>query len=140
MGITKNHLYNIIVGDWYEFQIFEIIDARQQKYYMGTPVKRGVTRNADTLEELRQQLEMQVEPLNKFAEMFQDDYIEPVINVVYDLEKYNEIDDRYFYHSKSKLSKQKKKTKKKKKSTERVCTQTRPNNVNTNRWVNNRCH
>lgn len=140
MDITKNHLYNILVGGLYEFQIFEVIDARKQTYYIGTPVKRGGTKTADTIEELRQQLEMQVEPLNKFTEMVQDDETEPVINVVYDLEKYNEIDDRYFYHYEPKQSSKNKNTKKQKKPAKRVRTKTRPNLVNPSGWVKDRCH
>ena len=136
MTITKNHLYNILVGGLYEFRIFEVIDAAKQKYYIGSPVGRGGTKTADTIEELQQKLEMQVEPLNRFTEMVLGDP-EPVIKVAYDIEKYNEIDDRYFYRAEAELSKQKSKTrknKKRKKSPKRARAKIRPNDIQVIMW------
>lgn len=68
MKLTKTYLYNISVGGFYQFKIFEIVDARKQVYYIGEPVARGGTKIADTVEELLEKLKAQVPLLNKYVE------------------------------------------------------------------------
>lgn len=147
MQITKNHLYNILVGELYEFQIFEVVDAAQQKYYIGSPVGRGGTKVADTIEELRNKLEMQVEPLNRFSGVIaecskQIDSIDVDIEESneYDIEKYNELDDRYFYYTES-ISKNRN-SKKAKKTSKRVRNNGHRNHPRQNGWMMppSRCH
>ncbi len=147
MAITKNHLYNILVGGLYEFRIFEVTDAAKQKYYIGSPVGRGGTKTADTLEELRNKLEMQVEPLNRFSGVIaecsrQIDSIDVDIEESneYDIEKYNELDDRYFYYTES-ISKNRN-SKKAKKTSKRVRNNSRRNHPRQNGWMMppSRCH
>lgn len=146
MKLTKNHLYNILVGQVYEFQIFEVIDAAKQIYYIGSPVGRGGTKTADTIEELRKKLELQVEPLNMFTEVIEDcqNPIEPV-EKDYDIEKYNEIDDRYFCYSEPELPykpSKDKNNKKTKKPTKRTRTKSRRDHLRPNGWTmqTSRCH
>ena len=66
MKLTKTYLYNISVGEVYQFKIFEVIDAHKQVYYIGEPVDRGGTKIADTVEELQTKLESEVPLLNSF--------------------------------------------------------------------------
>ena len=146
MKITKNHLYNILVGQVYEFQIFEVIDAAKQKYYIGSPVGRGGTKTADTIEELHKKLEMQVEPLNRFTPIIKE--CQQSIDVVekdYDVEKYNEIDDRYFCYNEPELPQQKpknKNNKKPKKPAKRARTKSRRDHLRPSGWTmqTSRCH
>lgn len=66
MKLTKTYLYNICVGNFYQFKVFKVVDAHKQIYYIGDPVARGVTKLADTIEELREKLESEVYFLNKY--------------------------------------------------------------------------
>ena len=66
MKLTKTYLYNICVGNFYQFKVFEVVDAHYQIYYIGEPVGRGGTKLADTIEELRAKLETEVPLLNKY--------------------------------------------------------------------------
>lgn len=66
MKLTKTYLYNICVGNFYQFRVFKVVDAHKQVYYIGDPVARGVTKLADTIEELREKLESEVYFLNKY--------------------------------------------------------------------------
>lgn len=66
MKLTKTYLYNVSVGGFYQFKIFEVIDAHKQVYYIGEPVDRGGTKLADTVEDLKKKLEAQVPLLNSF--------------------------------------------------------------------------
>ena len=66
MKLTKTYLYNICVGGFYQFKVFEVVDAHKQVYYIGEPVDRGGTKLADSVEELRKKLESEVPILNSF--------------------------------------------------------------------------
>jgi hypothetical protein len=66
MKLTKTYLYNMYVGNFYQFRVFKVVDAHKQVYYIGDPVARGVTKLADTIEELRKKLESEVYFLNKY--------------------------------------------------------------------------
>lgn len=66
MKLTKTYLYNVCVGNFYQFRVFKVVDAHKQVYYIGDPVARGVTKLADTIEELREKLESEVYFLNKY--------------------------------------------------------------------------
>lgn len=66
MKLTKTYLYNICVGNFYQFKVFEVVDAHKQTYYIGEPVDRGGTKLANTIEELQKKLEAQVPLLNKY--------------------------------------------------------------------------
>lgn len=68
MKLTKTYLYNITVGGWYQFQVFLVVDAHKQRYFIGEPVGRGGTKIADTVPELHKLLEAQVPMLNKYTE------------------------------------------------------------------------
>lgn len=64
--ITKTYLYDIIVGDFYRFKVFEVVDAQKQVYYIGERINYGGTKLADSVEELREKLESEVPILNSF--------------------------------------------------------------------------
>lgn len=66
MKLIKNYLYNICVGGFYQFKIFQVVDGQKQMYYIGEPVKDGVTNTAEKIEDLRKQLDAQVPLLNSF--------------------------------------------------------------------------
>ena len=66
--ITKTYLYDITVGNFYNFRVYKVTDAHKRVYYIGEPVSHGGTKIADEIEELRKELEKQVEPLNRFLE------------------------------------------------------------------------
>lgn len=66
MKLIKNYLYNICVGGFYQFKIFQVVDGQKQMYYIGEPVKDGATNTADMIEDLRKQLDAQVPLLNSF--------------------------------------------------------------------------
>lgn len=68
MQITKTYLYNICVGGFYQFQVYQVVDAHKQRYFIGEPVARGGTKIADTIPELHKLLEAQVPMLNRYAE------------------------------------------------------------------------
>lgn len=68
MRLTKTYLYDICVGNFYNFHIYKITDAHKQIWYTASPVTHGGTRSADSIEELRKELEKQVEPLNRFLQ------------------------------------------------------------------------
>ena len=65
-SITKTYLHTTSVGGFYSFKIYEVVDAGGNVWYIGEPVGHGGTKVADTIEELRAKLELQVEPLNRF--------------------------------------------------------------------------
>lgn len=64
--IQKILIDTVIVGDYYMFKRYKIIDGIGQVYYVASPVGRGGTRLADTLEDLMPQLEAEVPILNSF--------------------------------------------------------------------------
>lgn len=64
--IKKEYLHTICVGGFYNFNVYKVTDAGKQVWYIGEPVGHGGTKVADTEEELRAKLELQVEPLNNF--------------------------------------------------------------------------
>lgn len=66
MKLTKTYLYNITVGEFYGFRLYQVVDAQKNIYYIGEPVDRGATKTADTIKELREKLEAQVPLLNNF--------------------------------------------------------------------------
>lgn len=51
---------------YYQFKIYQIVDARKMTYYVGEPIGHGGTKLADTLEELRKKLEWEIPILNEF--------------------------------------------------------------------------
>lgn len=63
---TKTYLYDIVVGGFYRFKVFRIEDAAHQVYYVGERTTHGGTVLADREEDIRPQLERQVEWLNQF--------------------------------------------------------------------------
>lgn len=67
MKLTKTYLYNITVGGFYQFRVFQVVDAHKQVYFIGEPVDRGGTKLADTFEELKEKLKAQLPLLNKYA-------------------------------------------------------------------------
>lgn len=68
MKLTKTYLYNITVGGFYAFQVYQVVDAHHQVYFIGEPVARGGTKIADTIPELHDLLSAQVPLLNKYTE------------------------------------------------------------------------
>lgn len=64
--VTKTYLYSIIVGDFYSYKVYRIVDGIGQTYYMANPVSHGGTVLADKEEEIKPQLEKQVPILNDF--------------------------------------------------------------------------
>ena len=68
MKATKNYLHNICVGNFFQFKIFKVIDGHKQVYYIAEPVSIGVTRLADTEEELKIKLEKDVPKLIQWLE------------------------------------------------------------------------
>ena len=65
--ITKTYLYNITVGGFYQFCVFQVVDAHKQVYFIGEPVARGGTKIANTIPELHDLLSAQVPLLNKYT-------------------------------------------------------------------------
>lgn len=63
---TKTYLYTTCVGGFYQFNVYKVVDAAHQVYYIGSPVGHGGTRLADTEEDLKKQLEAEVPILNDF--------------------------------------------------------------------------
>lgn len=57
-------MYSIIVGDYYAFNIYKVTDAAKQVYYIGSPQGHGGTKIADTVEELKKELEKEVPIIN----------------------------------------------------------------------------
>lgn len=57
-------MYSIIVGDYYPFNIYKVTDAANQVYYIGSPQGHGGTKIADTVEELKKELEKEVPIIN----------------------------------------------------------------------------
>ena len=68
MEITKNYLHNISVGNFFQFKVYKVIDARKEIYFIGEPMSIGVVRIADTEEKLKQILEKDVPRLIKWLE------------------------------------------------------------------------
>lgn len=68
MKLTKTYLYNITVGGFYGFRVYQVVDAHKLVYFIGEPVGRGGTKIADTIPELHKLLEAQVPMLNKYTE------------------------------------------------------------------------
>lgn len=68
MKLTKDFLYTISVGGFYQFNIYKVTDAAKQVYFIGEPVARGGTKTANTIPELYDLLSAQVPLLNKYAE------------------------------------------------------------------------
>lgn len=68
MKLSKTYLYNICVGGFYQFQVYQVVDAHHQVYFIGEPVARGGTKIADTIPDLHKLLEAQVPLLNKYTE------------------------------------------------------------------------
>lgn len=68
MKLTKTYLYNITVGGFYQFRVYQVVDAHKQVYFIGEPVGRGGTKIADQIPELHKLLEAQVPLLNKYTE------------------------------------------------------------------------
>lgn len=68
MKATKTFLYNIIVGDFYLFKVFKVVDAAHQVYFIGERTTRGGTVIGDTEEDVKKQLEAQVPLINRFLE------------------------------------------------------------------------
>lgn len=64
--ISKTYLNTISVGGFYQFRVYKVVDAGKHVWYIGEPVGHGGTKVADTEDELRAKLELQVEPLNNF--------------------------------------------------------------------------
>lgn len=64
--ITKTYLYDIIVGNFYRFKVYKIVDGIGQTFYTASPVSHGGTVIADTEKEIKPLLEKQVKPLNDF--------------------------------------------------------------------------
>ena len=59
-------MYSIIVGNYYAFNIYKVIDAANQVYYIGSPQGHGITKIADTEEELKKELEKEASILNNW--------------------------------------------------------------------------
>lgn len=66
MKLTKTYLYDIIVGGYYVFKVYRIVDASHRAYYVGERTNYGGTVIADKEENIRPQLEKQVPILNSF--------------------------------------------------------------------------
>ena len=66
--LTKTYVDTLCVGGYYQFRVYKIVDAAHNTYYMASPVGHGVTKVADTIEELKILLVAQVKPLNEFAQ------------------------------------------------------------------------
>ena len=66
--LTKEFLRLIIVGDFFQFKLFRVVDAAHQVYYIGERINRGATVIGDTVEDVERQLEAQVPLINRFLE------------------------------------------------------------------------
>lgn len=65
--LTKEFLRLIIVGDFYQFNLYKIEDAAHQVYYVGERINRGGTVIGDTEQDVIKQLEAQVPILNLYS-------------------------------------------------------------------------
>lgn len=63
--VMKTFIKTICVGNYYCFCIYKITDAVGRVYYVGEPVLHGVTRYAETEEQLKAILERDVKPMNQ---------------------------------------------------------------------------
>lgn len=66
--LTKEFLRLIIVGDFFQFKLFRVVDAAHQVYYVGERTNRGGTVIGDTEQDVVRQLEAQVPILNLYTE------------------------------------------------------------------------
>ena len=55
-----------IQGGFYSWNIYRVVDAHKQVYYIGEPEGHGATKLADTIEELKKALEKEVPIINDF--------------------------------------------------------------------------
>lgn len=67
MRITKTYQYTVCVGGFYQFNVYKVVDAAHQVWYIGEPLgPHGATMLGDTEEELRAKLEAEVPIINDF--------------------------------------------------------------------------
>lgn len=62
----KTFVHTITVGNYYNYCVYKITDYVGRTYFVAEPVLHGVTRTAETIEELKKILEKDVQPLNQF--------------------------------------------------------------------------
>ena len=67
MKITKTQIDFWCFEGYYQYRIFEVIDGHKQKWYIAEPAIPSATRLADTLEELRKKVELDIPRLIKFG-------------------------------------------------------------------------
>lgn len=67
MKITKTQIDFWCFESYYQYRVFEVVDAHKQKYYIAEPSIPSATRLGDTLEELRKKVEADIPRLIKFG-------------------------------------------------------------------------
>lgn len=67
MKITKTQIDFWCFENYYQYKIFQVVDAHKQSYYIAEPAIPSATRLADTLEELRKKVEADIPKLIQFG-------------------------------------------------------------------------
>lgn len=62
----KTFEQQITAGNFYQYNVFKIVDGNWQIYYQAEPIGKGVTRIGETIEELGRILEADARMLNEF--------------------------------------------------------------------------
>lgn len=64
----KTYLKTWLIGGYYQYQVFKVVDGAGRIYYLAEPTNRGATRIADTEETLRQILESDNQIMKRFQQ------------------------------------------------------------------------
>lgn len=64
----KTFVKTIAIGGYYTYCVYKITDWVGRTYYCAEPVLHGVTRTAETEEELKRILERDLNPMNQFQQ------------------------------------------------------------------------
>jgi hypothetical protein len=64
----KTYLKTWLIGGYYQYQVFKVVDGAGRIYYLAEPMNRGATRIADTEETLRQILEADNQIMKRFQQ------------------------------------------------------------------------
>ena len=67
MKITKTQIDFWCFESYYQYRVFEVVDAHKQKYYIAEPSIPSATRLGDTLEELKAKVEADIPRIIKYG-------------------------------------------------------------------------
>lgn len=64
----KTYLKTWLIGGYYQYQVFKVVDGAGRLYYLAEPTNRGATRIAGSEETLRQILEADNQIIERFQQ------------------------------------------------------------------------